>query len=234
MKLKFSSCDFEVDLSNGCATCVEIHNKTYFTRIVYSLLSGLGEEALEPYFLFDEKGKSINTKSNLIVINNLPLAPTSDKKIISKIWDEVAVEMKNDIEAYDEFISLANRMFDIIRIHSFGLHSQMNFDIELDERVLMKTFGFSPQCANEARLIDNLISFFEMLVDGYCVKPIVFVNLKEFLDKKDFEALLENSFLNKIPLILLESCGDSENYEREEKIIVDQDFIVFDQREFTG
>ena len=234
MILKFAKMDFGINLCAGRTTCLEIQNKEYFTRVVYSLLSEMGEEAEEPYFLIDKTGKSVGVKSKLIVINNLPCIPTADKKIIASICAEVSAEMQQDIASYDEFTELAGKMFAIVRQHAFGLHSDFDFMVEFDEKLLMKCFGFGPNLDGCARLLDNITAFFEMLVDGRCIKPIVFINLKNFLDKNGLEAVFEQAFFNKIPLLLLESSCDLEHYEKEEKVVVDSDFIVFDLRHETG
>ena len=234
MNLKFKNMNFEIELTPNFVNCLEVQNKEYFSRITLALLSQLGEVACEPYFLFNDKGKSVSVKNKLIVINTLPQIPVADKKSLSGVWDAISNDMRLDIESYDEFMSLANRMFEIIRIHSLGLHSSMDFMLEFDEKLVMKCFGFEPDSATSDKLIDNLIAFFEILIDAGSIKPVVFVNLKNFLTKNQLELVAEQAFLNKIPLLLLESSCDSNKYEREQKIVVDQDLIVFDQRGNAG
>ena len=234
MRVKFKSLDFDLELHPDYVSCLEIHSKTYFSKVILSLISQMGEEAEEPYFLFNEAGKSIGVKNKLIIFNSLPLVPAADKKALSNIWDKVSKDMKLDDDSYNEFVRLTNRMLEIIRLHSLGMHSDLDFVLELDEKLVMKCFGFEPNSFNSLELVDNLISYFEMLLDSDSVKPIVFVNLKSFLDKNGLEELAESAFLNKIPLLLLESSCDLNRYAREEKIVVDQDFIVFDQRKLSG
>ena len=234
MNLKFKSLDFELELDCDYFNCLEIHNKVYFNKVIMSLISQLGEEAEEPYFLFNKKGKSVAVKNKIIILNSLPLVPVADKKTLSNLWDKVSQNMRLDGDSYNEFIDLTNRMFEIIRMHSLGMHSHLDFMVELDEKLVMKCFGLEPNSFNSSELVENIISYFEMLLDSDSVKPIIFVNLKTFLDRDGLEELAESAFFNKIPLLLLESCCDLNSYAREKKIIVDQDFIVFDQRKLTG
>ena len=68
------------------------------------------------------------------------------------------------------------------------------------------------------------IRTFEKIVKNYFV---IFINLKTFLEKTEYESFLEHAVFLNFLVLLLENKRDYLKYQLEDKMIIDQHFLEF-------
>ena len=226
MKLQFlrSSCLLEIQPSRPLIYQFESPN--LFSRVVQSLTSELGEDAIEPYIVWDDKDKRINPKKAFVVVNSLPCIPVDDSLIkalfqrIDNLFNGVP-DLKSCLE--DDWAQLQK----LILGTNQGYNGFYTFNREFDLIKLLKLFGYSPLIDLSNELLDNCMRYLELCADAQLDKPIVFVNAFRFFTDNELKLLYEKAIFNKIPLLLLESGLSYRIVANEQCISVDQQFIEY-------
>lgn len=227
MILKFFRFESEIELSQLWVSVLEVQNRTLFTRIVESLVSGKGDDAGEPYGLWDEKGKVVSASKSITVVSSLPEVPVYSKSMLGKLYKRIAAEyvQNSELEAAVETLmkSLSN-MSGRISSELWGAYA---FGVNLELPVLIKALALQPACDGGVSLFDKLIQFFKLCVDIGQSTPIVFVNLKSFLSQEELKTLYEQAFFYGQSLLLLESWHDVTRFPEERKTRIDQCLLEF-------
>ena len=227
MKLKFARFDTLIDFEDCAVTTIEVNNRTLFCRIVQSLESELGEQAVEPYYLFVDE-RSVASKGKLLFLNELPSLPLHDRSFEKALYAKLLEQMTNEADM-DGRLSEINRVGGEIRglIQSGGLSmwGRYNFEVNWDAATFLKAFGFGVEVDECDTLLDRWIKFLGLCVDIGLNKPLVTVNLKSFLDTKDLQELYRQAFFHGIQLVLIESWRDERQFLSERKIRIDQHLL---------
>lgn len=226
MKLQFlrSSCVLEIKPSQPLIYQFESPN--LFSRVVQSLASELGEDAIEPYIIWDDNGKRINSKKAFLVMNSLPCIPIDDSLLksffqrVNALFSEVP-DLKTCLE--EDW----NQLQRLILGTNQGYNGLYAFNRDFDLIKLLKLFGYSPVIDLNNELLDNCISYLELCADAQFNKPIVFVNAFRFFTENELELLFEKAEFSGISLLLLESGINRRDIPNTQYIVVDQHFLEY-------
>ena len=222
MKLQFTRLNLTVDIDPEMPTCLQIENRALFSRIVSSLASELGQDAVEPYVIWNDAGKEINPKKAIALLNGLPSVPWDSKALMGKLYTKVMHSLAQSPDLEIRLQELSNEVMDEIERLGLEYHGRYEFGVEWSPEVLLKAFGYAPVFEESQLFLDNCIRYFEMCVDvGYQVSHFL-VNAKSFLDDNEVQALYDQAFFLEMPLVLLESWHDDRVFEKERKIVLDQ------------
>lgn len=225
MKFKLKSFNKELSINPRVVNVVELHNKNLFSKFVECFVNEVGEEGEIPYLLFDNDFNSISPKNKMIINYQLPFIDFDNKLLVGSIYSQFSSLLRDDETKLTSVIEGYNEIVDAIYDFNLSMRCSYDFMVEFDEKVFMKSFGLKPLVHESSSLLDRIIFYFNFLLDACVDKPVVFVNLKIFLSEKDLGRVYEQAFLNNISLFLLESVPDVREFEHEDKIVVDQDFI---------
>ena len=226
MKLQFlrSSCLLEIQPSRPLI--YQFESPSLFSRVVQSLLSELGEDAIEPYVVWDSKDKRINPKKAFLVMNSLPCIPVDDslsKALFQRIDNlfKGVPDLKSCLE--DDWAQLQK----LILGTNQGYNGFYTFNREFDLIKLLKLFGYSPLIDLSNELLDNCMRYLELCADAQLDKPIVFVNAFRFFTENELVLLFEKAKFNGISLLLLESGINRKDIQNTRYIVVDQHFLEY-------
>lgn len=226
MRFKLLRFDSVVDVVPGVPSVLEVEDHALFARVTGSLISGLGEEAEEPYLLWDEaKGKAINPKKGMLVLHSLPELPYDDKKLLGKLYSHMQGLLEKDGEAQDAIAVLTEGLG--ARLEGIGCRLRGTYDFEVEWSVehYLKAFAFEPVYDGCETFLERCISFFGLCSDIELAKTLVMVNAKSFFTPDEMRELYEQVFFLNIPLLLIEPSIDEHVYERERKRCIDLHFL---------
>lgn len=227
MKISFAGMDRPIEVTQSASSVLEVENTVLHGRICQSLISGMGQQAIEPYTLWDENENELHAASGFLPVANPFGLPWDDRSLQAGWYDRIGEIYLEDDDARYEVESLNTRMNSRISELSFQLHAEYSFAIEWDLVRQIKALGFGVQRSASDSLLDNLIQFISWTADARCSKTLLFVNLKTFLSKSDLIELYEQAFFLGSALLLLENKRDDTSYEREVKTRIDQHFIEY-------
>jgi CRISPR-associated protein Csn2 len=237
MKVSFSGFEKQVEIGAGTPTVLEIHNTVLFTRVCQALLSELAEDAIEPYTLWDSKEKRINPKAAFISCSDLFNLPWDGRTITSKLFVIIESLLNQDEQLRVGVEDLNRQINTKVEELSFQLDANYSFQVEWAIGNYLKAFGFSPVRNLDASLLENLIQFIDFISDIGLKKPLLFVNLKNFLTKNQVEEVFERVFFHEIGCLLIEHEPSDNIFVHEEKIVVEQDFtehLVTSQSDYSS
>ena len=225
--MRFHLAGFEQYLSvtDNKVSVLEIENKILFTRVCQSLLSGMGEQALEPYLIWGSNGEELKSSEAFKMILSPFDLPWMDKDLGGKIYarmDSFLLEddaLRSSIEeTHQKLVSQAMSL-------GIQMQSDYTFTVEWEMRRFLKAFGYSVEADPEDKLLDNLVKLLELAVDVSFSKVFIFVNLKRFLSDSELDILYEQTVFLKRKVMLIENVLDSSQFKDELKMTIDQHFL---------
>lgn len=224
MKLVFTGLELPVELAPGECSTLEVANQTLFTRLVLSLMSGEGRFAQEPYSLWEDDAE-VKAKDALLVIDNPLRLPWDERGLVGGVLKQIEREFLEDEDLRQAVEGLQRAMNAQLLSLGMGMNADMGFAQEWELRRYLKFLGFGVSYQETKSFLDNLLNFLSLALDAGDQRTFVFVNLKTFLSKNDFESFLEQVFYQKSKILLLECIRDESSYEHERKRAVDLHFI---------
>ncbi len=204
---------------------LEIENKTWFTRVCQSLISKEFEDSIEPYSMWDERGKELAASSYEIVASPFDL-PWKCKELTTGLLNKINSMVIEDVALRDSLESSANSILNDVYSISYQLSSDYEFGVEWDLKKFLKTFGFEIDSDPQKPLLENLIVFLNALSDVQFDKLLVFINLKNYLEQPELYSFYESALFSKNRILLLESHHDSRICPKERKMHIDQQFLL--------
>lgn len=227
MNIRFSGLERAFSIHPGKATLVIIENSILYTRVCQSLLSNEGEQAVEPYSLWDDGDKMIPPKDVFLGIAdpfNLPWG----HRMLSAGWQEgIRAHVVEDDEACRMLEALNGQLRSKIADLSLRMHSDYAFAIEWDMLRYLKTFGYGVDLDADAPLFDNIMKFLSFVADSSFSGVPVFINLGTFLSTNQVqEVRAEAIFLNLSTLFLENRCSH-DKVSGDSRYLIDQDLLEY-------
>ena len=224
MRLVFAGLDEPLELVAGECTILEVENQTLFTRLVLSLRSCEGRIAAEPYSLWEDDAELKPSESMLVVDN--PLSPPWDERaLLGRIIKQMEREFLEDEDLRQAVERLQGAMNVQLMSLGMGLNTDFIFAHDWEFKKYLKFIGFGVDYQENRSFLDNLSNFLSLALDAGDQRVLVFVNLKTFLSKNDFESFIEQVFYQKTRVLLLENKHDGCCYAHESKRVVDLHFL---------
>lgn len=225
MKLCFAGIETPIVICSQSVAVLQIENRALFSRICQSLLSYEGEDAIEPYAMWEEDGKPIAPKGAYMLIPTPLELPWKHKLLLGGLHLRLEEMMSEDYCVRDELERAGLKLSELVTQLGFQLNADYAFALEWNMRNYLKAFDFRVDIEEDARLFENLMQFFDHAADMRIDIALVFVGLKSFLQDEELAMLYERAFFLGIKLLLLENAGSEFALEGEEKVIIDQDFL---------
>lgn len=224
MRLRFSGLMHPLAIEPGKVSVLEVHNRRLFSRICQSIASLKGEQAVEPFALWDENGEVRPSEALLLSFDPFSL-PWDDRRLTNGLLSSIDAMVLEDERVRGEIESLASRLSSRIASLCFQVEGDYRFGIEWELRRYLKAFAFDADRNADDSLIDNLIKYLDFVADVALNQTMVFANLKVFLDEKELARFYERVFFRKNKVVLLETIADDRAFGNEIKLCVDQDFL---------
>lgn len=214
-----------LEVRAGVPAVLEIENSRMFARCCQSLVSGGGEDAAEPYSLWDGEGREIGpTNGFLPVLSPLDL-PWDDKAIVGHLHRYVRDRLYEEYKIRESIERLAHEMGGLITQFNMQVEGEYAFDVEWDLMRHLKMLAFRPQHDESESVLDNLIRFLDTCYDVKLNRPLLFITVKPFLSEKDIAELYERIFFLDLEVLLIEPVRDARLFARESKRCIDLHFL---------
>lgn len=227
MILQFLRLGAGIELSKDSVSVMEIQSPGLYARVCQSLLSGEGEQAVEPYCLWDDDGGKANPKKSLLVLNSLPDLPYDSRPLLTKLFGHVARELETSPDVLEEVSANGNRIIAAIEDSLGGLAGEYAFTIDWSIEAFLKAFGFTLAHAEGESFVDSCIKFLGMCIDIGLDMSVVMIGGKSFFELCELQQLYDSSVFLGVSLLFVERYHDENTFNHEQKTIVDQDFLVY-------
>lgn len=221
MKIKINYLENLLILNSENVLTIEIENKKYFYRVVNDLNSLSNGEIVEDITFYNKENEEITGKFK-VFINYFDFEFNS-KKYTSDINKYIINEMdendKNNLfKAYNKLIESFLKI-----LNKSDLPFQILEDITIDN--IVKNLKLS--ITSKSNLLDNLLLLIELEKTLNTNNILIFINLKQYLNKQELIELYKYSIYNKINIILIDSQCYGGTIDYENKLIIDSNLDEF-------
>lgn len=225
MKICFAGIEHALEIDARYASVLQVASPVLFARICQSVLSGKGEDALEPYTLWDDEDEAMNAATAFLPIVNPFSLPWKHKKLFGNLYAKAVGLAHEDDELREQIESMGLELKEVVSRLGFQMNGDYAFELEWDLSTFLKAFGFNIEVSDTASLLDSLICFMEYAVDVGFNDVLLFVNLHTFLTKDELESLYKHVFFLGIKVLMLERGASRAVCWRERKLLIDQGFL---------
>lgn len=216
MKINIDYLENDIEFIDGYVNVIEIENKKYFYRIINDFYK-INEDGISDNIKLFNNINEINISNKFNVVLNYFDFEFDSKKysndIVKYLIQEIdAVEKNNIISQYNLLIKKVNKI-----VNKIDLPLLINNTIDIN--TIIKNIKIEIEQKEE--LLDNLFLLIDLEKALNTNRILIFVNLKQYLNKSELEELYKYSIYNNIKIILIDSqCyGVTLNYEN--KLIID-------------
>jgi CRISPR type II-A-associated protein Csn2 len=216
--IKFNFLDNIIEITDDFITTIEVENKKYFYRIIknlYDIEKGILSENI---VFFDENRKELNRNGKIKVYTNyFELQPNSNKVTneMTKYFSNLLLE-EDKLAIQKQYKKLVNLYKKFLNNLDIPLVVEENNSIDNILKQLKVSFNV------QDNLLDNLLLILDIEHVFQFNDLLIFVNLKQYLNKVELIELYKYAIYNKVQILLIDSqsYGCTQNYEK--KLIIDE------------
>ena len=205
MLISFSGFDHPIVCGDANVSVVQISNRALFARICQSLISGRGEEAVEPYSVWGEDGVEVLPSRAFFPVVDVFDLPWKHKSLSGGLYKQFEKHLLMDEDDRRLIQQLNEQLKSAVAQIGFQCHGEYNFGIEWSLQRYLNAFGFGVELSPNTSLFDNLMSFIELVADTGLSETLLFVNLKTFFTEKELFELYKRLVFYGISSLLLEN-----------------------------
>lgn len=199
---------------------IQIENKRCYRELLCEIFYQ-SNHTLEGRFLVTEEAKSFDLGKDVHIITDILSIDSNQRKIISKLYQRLeATAEENDF--YLETQEVLSKIQKFISLLTDNETVALNFKEEVSLQDLFKIADVKIESEN-IRLLEKLLDYLGIVQEFLKPKCIIVMGLKQFFEKEELEEIYKFAVYQEIQLVLIENVRDVENYEREEKVIIDED-----------
>ena len=199
---------------------IQIENKRCYRELLCEIFYQ-SNHTLEGRFLVTEEAKSFDLGKDVHIITDILSIDSNQRKIISKLYQRLeATAEENDF--YLETQEVLSKIQKFISLLTDNETVALNFKEEVSLQDLFKIADVKIESEN-SRLLEKLLDYLGIVQEFLKPKCIIVMGLKQFFEKEELEEIYKFAVYQEIQLVLIENVKDVENYEREEKVIIDED-----------
>lgn len=221
MKILLTDYETKVEINDNKVSVLEILNRKLFydvTSCFVNISNGVNDDYP---ILFTDNDEEVNLNRNIAVYLNYFEIEYNSKNVLTKLYDRVNSELNE--EDKNKIQLLIN---DIMKLYNTYI-SNIDLDLEYND-----SLSFVDICKllklkvkdNTTNILEKMMLIIDIESQLHLNKLVVFVNLKQYLNKEDLDKLYEYILAKKVNVLLLENS--SIDYENNDEVIykIDNDF----------
>lgn len=223
MNIKFNYLDNILPITDTKITSVEIENKGYFYRTTTNFIKISDGELIEEIYFFDENKEELTLANKIMVISDYFNFEIIMKKYSSHL-QKLIIE-NTDEKIINDITMLYKKVIKKMKIPLENIDFKIEYNNDFNIEQLLKLL--KPNITLKDNIIDNLYLIIDLEKTFKFNKLLIFINLKQYLDKEDLEEFYKYCIYNKISILLIENMSHQIPTENEQKLIIDADLDEF-------
>lgn len=225
MKINIDYIDNDIIISDDNIFNIEIENRTYFYRLIKDLncISNGIDTAQESDIIFFKDNMELNLFNKIDLYIDYFNIDFNSKKILNSLYKSikstVSEEDKNKINSY--YLKIKNILSTSFLDYNLPLTMSDEYDID----IIIKLLKINIEKKNS--LLENLLLLIDINNTFKINELLIFVNLKQYLNKEELNELYKYSIYNNIKILLIDSQCYGACNEYEKKLIIDSNLDEF-------
>ena len=209
-------------ITNEYINVIEVENKRYFYRFVNDLYS-IYTNGYSDNIRFIDDNKEINMNNKLKIFINYFDFQFASKKYTNEISRYVGNyinegDKKNLINLYNKIVKIYKKS-----LNDIDLPLYIDNDISIESINKLIKLGISPK----EELLDNLMLLIDLEVTLNTSNLLIFINLKQYLNKDELVELYKYAMIKDVKIILIDSYTYGVTLKNEKKHIIDENLDEF-------
>ncbi len=225
MKIRFEGMEKSITVGKEAVASLVIENKVLFTRICQSLVSNLGQQAVEPYAVWDDEDRLVKQRDLFTIVVDPFNLPWDKRAFAGKLLEKLEGFLLEDDEARYALESLNESVRSCVAGVSLRMQSDYAFGSEWDAKRYLKAFGYGVDYSIDDPLFDSVIKFLAYAADMSYAGILVFVNLSAFLLDRQLREVMEQGIFLDLRLLFIDNARTSFFSGIELKYVIDQDLL---------
>lgn len=225
MKLVYLKYDLKMELQENRVFVLSIENEAVFSEMVCDLWRQTNGE--EGGFLLSEDDKIYSLSSMLEFIVNPFSIDCNNRKILSKLYKELQETASSVMQQELGGINTAALQF-LEKLEMETPYS-LHYRLDMDFHALLKCYDVKLEIAGES-FLDKIVNYMKILHQLCGKELVVFLNLKQYLSKKEMQLLYQFAFYEKIYVMIIEGSASALG-ENEIGLIYDPDLCIIERQD---
>lgn len=222
MKLLHTEYGLDITLRENEIIVISIENATVYTKILSDFWNQC--HGGDGGFILSEGEKIKNIAKEMEVVFNPFLLDCNDKKIISKLYQELK-EQSNDM-FFEEGMALNTHIVTYIDKVINQVPYALNYNPDFEITNLLKIYNVEIESLGKT-LLERVVDYLRVMGQICMIKTFVFVGMKQYFTEEEIKQLYEFVFYEKINLIIIESIHVN-HIESEKCWIIDKDLCIIE------
>lgn len=225
MKINIEYIDNEIIIPDNKVFNIEIENKIYFYRLINELnyISNGADSPEEDNIKFLKNNNELNLFNKIDVYIDYFNIDFNSKKIINSLYRalKTTISEEDKIKIANYYLKTKNILSKSFLDYNLPLTISSEYDIEL----IFKLLKINVEKKNN--LLDNLLILIDINNIFKINELLIFVNLKQYLNKEELNELYKYSVYNNVKILLIDSQSYGTCNEYEKKLIIDSNLDEF-------
>ena len=225
MKINIEYIDNEIIMPDNKVFNIEIENKIYFYRLINELnyISNGADSPEEDNIKFFKNNNELNLFNKIDVYIDYFNIDFNSKKIINSLYRalKTTISEEDKIKIANYYLKIKNILSKSFLDYNLPLTISSEYDIEL----IFKLLKINVEKKNY--LLDNLLILIDINNIFKINELLIFVNLKQYLNKEELNELYKYSVYNNVKILLIDSQSYGTCNEYEKKLIIDSNLDEF-------
>ncbi len=227
MKIRIIGLENEIDLnSDDVVNVIIIKDVNYFSNIIKIINDSMNGIETNEVFLLGDEEEELKINKECYLLLDLFNIDYNSKKVLTKIYDYIEDNVKNNQDYEVERLVLKIRNYLIQEINELPFEFTMKSELEITE--ILKLFSLKIDDENYQTILEKVEILIDILSTLEISKILIIPNLKLYLNNNELVELYKYSLYNDIKLILIER-EDYCKLKYEKVITIDENFYDYIQ-----
>lgn len=227
MKIRIIGLENEIDLSSDeIVNVIVIKDVNYFSNIIKIINDSMNGIETNEIFLLGDEEEELKINKECYLLLDLFNIDYNSKKVLTKIYDYIEDNVKNNQDYEIERLVLKIRNYLIQEINELPFEFTMKSELEITE--ILKLFSLKIDDENYQTILEKVEILIDILSTLEITKILIIPNLKLYLNDDELVELYKYSLYNNIKLILIER-EDNHKLKYERVFTIDENFYDYIQ-----
>lgn len=204
---------------------IEVEDRLLFKNIL-SNIKCLQSENLDIAF-FDNQKQLEYGKDYVCIIDFFDYEYFS-KTIITKLYKDIDLHFKNDIDVQKKVYSINTKIYDFVKNILIDYDIDFDFESELKIEDILKIVSLKPN-EDKYQIASNIVNYISFISQLKLYKLVILVNSQSYFSKTELEEIIKIANYKNVKLLFLDNKVN-ENFDKSITKI-DNDGYLFYQKE---
>ena len=207
MRLRINGFENEVIFTDDSVNILEINNTNCYTHIIKIINDKINGIESNEVFLLDENNDELKMDKHIYLVIDVFNIEYNSRKIMNKIYDLIAINVKNNQDFKIEEMALKLRNCIIEEINEMPFEFEMKNEIDIPE--ILKLYNLKIDNDNYSTVLQKIEILIDILATLKIADLLIIPNLKMFLNDEELLELYKYSLYNNINLLAIERKNDN-------------------------